>query len=65
MTLTVDFYITEYNVILDTKGRATEQFKLKEKRLKRTLHEIGQEVPIYLPSTQLEVLAVIAKLKTS
>lgn len=64
-----DFAITDQEgpagkliAIVDTKGVATVDWKMKCKMLKMKLHMMNHEVPVYTPSDQDECRSVIGKL---
>lgn len=57
-----DFYLPDYDLIIDTKGFATEASKLKFKLLKYKFHLEGKKTKIELPRTQKEVDAIILQL---
>lgn len=50
----VDFWLPDYNMIVDTKGWATDISKLKYKMLKYKYSDIGLPMKIEMPSTEKE-----------
>lgn len=57
ITLTVDFYLPELNIIIDTKGFQRGDNKLKWKMLKAKLQDTSPI--IYFPTSQKRVLELI------
>ena len=57
ITLTVDFYLPDLNIIIDTKGYQREDNKLKWKMLKAKLKE--NSPVIHFPKSQKSVVALI------
>jgi hypothetical protein len=61
ITLSVDFYLPELNVIIDTKGFQREDNKLKWKMLKAQLQDTSPV--IYFPKSQKAVLEILKSLQ--
>lgn len=57
-----DFELPEHDLIIDTKGFATSESKLKYKMLKHKLHLEGKSTVIELPKNRKEVDALVNKL---
>lgn len=55
----VDFYLPDYDMIVDTKGYQTPDSKIKFKMLKHKLYMEGKTTRIELPSTKKECEALI------
>lgn len=62
ITYTLDFYLPDYDVAIDTKGVATQQGKLRIKMLKRLFADLGRITTIELPSTKAECDALVANI---
>ena len=52
ITYTLDFYLPDYDMAIDTKGVATQQGKLRIKMLKRLFADLGRTTTIELPRTK-------------
>lgn len=63
ITYTVDFYLPDYDICIDTKGIATQQGLMRIKMLKRYFFDNGLNRKILLPKNQKECLAVVCDLK--
>ncbi|MEF9922957.1 MAG: DUF1064 domain-containing protein [Muribaculaceae bacterium] len=63
ITYTVDFYLYDYDICIDTKGIATQQGLMRIKMLKRYFFDNGMSTKILLPKNQKECLAVVYELK--
>lgn len=63
ITYTVDFYLPDYDICIDTKGIATQQGLMRIKMLKRYFFDNGMQTKILLPKNQKECLAVAYDLK--
>ena len=55
ITYTLDFYLPDYDMAIDTKGVATQQGKLRIKMLKRLFADLGRTTTIELPRTKDEM----------
>ena len=62
ITYTLDFYLPDYDLAIDTKGVATQQGKLRIKMLKRLFADLGRITTIELPRTKSECDALIARI---
>ena len=62
ITYTVDFYLPDYDVAIDTKGWATQQGQLRIKMLKKLFADLGRTTRIELPRTPEECDALVASL---
>ena len=62
MTLTVDFYLSDLNILIDTKGFQRNDNKIKWKLLKKKLYDLGEAPLIYMPKTQKQCLELINQL---
>lgn len=62
ITYTVDFYLPNYDLAIDTKGLTTQQGQLRIKMLKRLFADLGRTTTIELPSNRDECTALICKL---
>ena len=62
ITYTLDFYLPDYDMAIDTKGVATQQGKLRIKMLKRLFADLGRTTTIELPRTKDECAALVARL---
>ena len=60
ITYTLDFYLPDYDMAIDTKGVATQQGKLRIKMLKRLFADLGRTTTIELPRTKDECAALVA-----
>lgn len=63
ITYTVDFYLPDYDICIDTKGIATQQGIMRIKMLKRYFFENEMQAKILLPKNQKECLELIYNLK--
>jgi len=59
MIVTPDFILTDYSVIIDTKGFANERVPMQYKMLKHLLYLEGNEMNILMPSTQSKCRKVV------
>lgn len=57
-----DFYLSDYDMIIDTKGFATDKSTLKYKMLKYKLFQEGKSTVIELPRNREEVDALVNRL---
>lgn len=65
MVKIVDFWLPDFNIVLDTKGFASDVYKVKEKLLKLVLkRDYGIEPKILTPSNRKECDAVVLGLLT-
>lgn len=62
ITYTVDFYLPDYDIAIDTKGWATQQGKLRIKMLKRLFADLGRNTTIELPQTPAECDALVSRI---
>lgn len=60
--IVVDFFLTDRNIIIDTKGHATDISKLKYKLLKYFFFQADEQPTIYMPSVKSECICLINKL---
>ncbi len=58
----VDFYLEEYDLIIDTKGWQLADSKIKYKMLKRKLFKEGKQTEIEMPKNKEECEALINRL---
>ena len=69
ITLTIDYFLPTYNMIIDTKGMQTQQGAMRYKMLKKVLYEeaifIHEPPQIELPHNQKECRELLAKLLNS
>lgn len=65
ITYTLDFYLPDYDMAIDTKGMATQQGKLRIKMLKRLFADLGRTTTIELPRTKDECAALVARLTSN
>ena len=65
ITYTLDFYLPEYDMAIDTKGVATQQGKIRIKMLKRLFADLGRTTTIELPRTKDECAALVARLTSN
>lgn len=63
ITYTVDFYLPDYDICIDTKGIATQQGLMRIKMLKRHFFDNGLNTKILLPKNQKECIALVGELK--
>ena len=64
ITWTCDFWFPEHKILLDTKGYATNEAKIKIKMAKRVFFLSEKEIEILTPRTMNEVIEIIfTKLK--
>lgn len=62
ITYTVDFYLPDHDIAVDTKGISTQQGQLRIKMLKRLFADLGRSTAIELPRTPAECNALTARL---
>lgn len=62
ITYTLDFYLPDFDMAIDTKGIATQQGQLRIKMLKRLFADLGRTTTIELPRTKAECNALIARI---
>lgn len=62
ITYTLDFYLPDYDLAIDTKGVATQQGKLRIKMLKRLFADLGRTTAIELPRTKAECYSLVARM---
>lgn len=62
ITYTVDFYLPDCDICIDTKGIATQQGLMRIKMLKRYFFDHGLSTKILLPKNQKECSALVDKL---
>lgn len=62
ITYTVDFYLPDYDVAIDTKGWATQQGQLRIKMLKKLYADLGRRTRVEMPRTQAECDALVVRL---
>lgn len=62
ITYTVDFYLPDYDICIDTKGIATQQGLMRIKMLKRYFYDKGLSTKILLPKNQKECMVLVSKL---
>lgn len=62
ITLTVDFYLPKWNIIIDSKGWANDVAPVKYKMLKYYFSQQGEYVQIWMPSKKIECEQLITKL---
>lgn len=62
ITYTLDFYLPDYDMAIDTKGVATQQGQLRIKMLKRLFADLGRTTEIELPRTKAECDALVARI---
>lgn len=62
ITYTLDFYLPDYDMAIDTKGMATQQGKIRIKMLKRLFADLGRTTVIELPRTKSECEALVARI---
>lgn len=65
ITYTVDFYLPDYDICIDTKGIATQQGLMRIKMLKRHFFDNGLNTKILLPKNQKECIVLVSELKIS
>lgn len=65
ITYTVDFYLPDYDICIDTKGIATQQGLMRIKMLKRYFFDHGLNTKILLPKNQKECIALVGELQTT
>lgn len=58
----VDFYLKDFDMLIDTKGHQTPDNKIKWKLLKEKLYKEGKKTIIELPSKQNECDALVNKI---
>lgn len=63
ITYTVDFYLPDYDICIDTKGIATQQGLMRIKMLKRYFYDHRLNTKILLPKNQNECLELIYNFK--
>lgn len=59
--IVIDFYLTDRNIIVDTKGWATDISKLKYKLLKYFFFSKDEQPEIYMPGTKVECQCLVNK----
>lgn len=64
ITYTVDFYLPDYDIAIDTKGITTQQGQLRIKMLKHLFVDLGRATAIELPRTPGECDALVGRLIT-
>lgn len=62
ITYTLDFYLLDDDMVIDTKGVATQQGQLRIKMLKRLFADLGRTTTIELPRTPAECDALVARI---
>ncbi len=62
ITYTLDFYLPDFDVAIDTKGLATQQGVLRIKMLKRLFADLGRNTVIELPRTKDECYSLVSRL---
>lgn len=62
ITYTVDFYLPDYDIAIDTKGVTTQQSQLRIKMLKRLFADLGRTTTIEIPQTPAECDALVARI---
>lgn len=62
ITYTLDFYLPDYDLAIDTKGVATQQGRLRIKLLKRLFADLGRSTKIEMPRTKAECDALVARI---
>lgn len=62
ITYTLDFYLPDYDLAIDTKGIATQQGQLRIKMLKRLFADLGRTTTIELPKTKAECDTLVARI---
>lgn len=62
ITYTVDFELSDYDVIIDTKGLRTQQGTMRVKMLKRLLADLGRTTRIELPRTKDECSVLASRI---
>lgn len=63
ITYTVDFYLPDYDICIDTKGIATQQGLMRIKMLKRYFYDHRLNTKILLPKNQNECITLVGELK--
>lgn len=59
ITYTVDFYLPDYDIAIDTKGVTTQQGQLRIKMLKRLFVDLERITTIEMPRTPAECDALV------
>lgn len=62
ITYTVDFYLPDYDIAIDTKGVPTQQGQLRIKMLKRLFADLGRTTTIEIPQIPDECDALVARI---
>jgi len=62
MTLTVDFWLPQFDLIVDSKGWFTDTSTLKFKLLRKALKDMGEEPEICFPKSKKECYDLILKI---
>lgn len=62
ITYTVDFYLADYDICIDTKGIATQQGLMRIKMLKRYFYDHGLNTKILLPKNKKKCLELMYNL---
>lgn len=65
ITYTLDYYLPDYDMAIDTKGRATQQGQLRIKMLKRLFADLGRSTVIELPRTKADCDALVDRILES
>lgn len=65
ITYTVDFYLPDYDICIDTKGIATQQGLMRIKMLKRHFFDNGLNTKILLPKNQKECIVLVSDLRST
>lgn len=63
ITLTTDFELLDYDIIIDPKGFANDTAPLKNKMLKAHLFSLGRQPRIIFPSSQVKCREIIYRIK--
>lgn len=62
MKMYPDFHLTDYNILVDTKGFANEVFPIKLKLLKQLLYQSGEQIRFVVIKNKKEAEAFIKTL---
>lgn len=62
ITYTLDFYLPDYDMAIDTKGITTQQGQIRIKMLKRLFADLGRATVIELPRTKADCDALVARI---
>lgn len=65
ITYTLDFYLPDYDIAIDTKGITTQQGQLRIKMLKRLFADLERSTVIELPRTKTDCDALVARITKS